>query len=179
MKEIWKDTDVEGYRVSNLGRVMSLKQNDVKILKPGETGPQAKIGEGYLVVHIGGRLRKVSHLVLEAFVGPRPKRMEACHFPDRNRKNNRLDNLRWGSKSENMQDAIKHGTMKHQIMYGTKNWNTKYPLSLINKLRRLYKTGKYSQSELAIRFGVSRPYTNHLLNGKYRLKGDTKYASFL
>src|SRR5437762_1567770 len=39
------------------------------------------------------RYFSVSGLVLTAFVGPRPTGFHACHFPDRSRGNNRLDNL--------------------------------------------------------------------------------------
>ena len=60
---------------------------------------------GYLRVSIDGEARQVSHLVLEAFVGPRPEEdYEACHFPDRSPSNNRLDNLRWGTREENTRD---------------------------------------------------------------------------
>lgn len=54
------------------------------------------------------RFRSVHRLVLETFVGPCPQGMECCHkngIPN----DNRLENLRWGTHSENMQDMIEHG----------------------------------------------------------------------
>lgn len=42
-------------------------------------------------------------LVLEAFVGPRPPGMLACHRDD-NGFNNRADNLYWGTVADNMAD---------------------------------------------------------------------------
>ncbi len=52
---------------------------------------------------------RVHRLVLEAFVGPCPDGMEACHN-DGDRQNNHLSNLRWDTHSNNVQDSIKHGT---------------------------------------------------------------------
>lgn len=49
------------------------------------------------------------HLVLFAFIGPRPEGMEALHG-DGDRLNARASNLRWGTRSENVADAISHGT---------------------------------------------------------------------
>jgi hypothetical protein len=44
----------------------------------------------------GWRDRRVNVIVLEAFVGPRPSpRHHASHTPDRDKANNRLDNLKW------------------------------------------------------------------------------------
>jgi HNH endonuclease/NUMOD4 motif len=53
--------------------------------------------------------RKVHHLVLEAFVGPRPEGMEALHWDD-DPSNNHLINLRWGTHSENVHDSVRNGT---------------------------------------------------------------------
>jgi hypothetical protein len=52
--------------------------------------------------------RAVHCLVLEAFVGPCPPGMEACHFPDPTRSNNNLSNLRWDTHTENMRDKYRH-----------------------------------------------------------------------
>lgn len=50
----------------------------------------------------------VHHLVLEAFVGPRASGQECRHLngvPN----DNRLENLQWGTSSENSYDVVRHG----------------------------------------------------------------------
>ena len=59
----------------------------------------------------------VQSLVLEAFVGPRPAGMQACHYPDPTATNVALCNLKWGTPSENNRHKEVQGT--HQI--GEKN----------------------------------------------------------
>lgn len=85
--------------VDALGRVRNLKG---KVLSPG---PHP---HGHLTVAIDGRSRWVHHLVLEAFVGPRPPGAVGCHYDD-NPENNSVANLRWASQSDNVQDAIRNG----------------------------------------------------------------------
>lgn len=48
-------------------------------------------------------------LILETFKGSCPEGMECCH-EDGNKSNCRLSNLYWGTRLENIQDAIRHGT---------------------------------------------------------------------
>lgn len=57
----------------------------------------------------GHRWYTVSSLVLSAFVGLRPEGMEACHN-NGDATNDRLENLRWDTPSENARDRIRHGT---------------------------------------------------------------------
>lgn len=114
MCEIW--VDVEGYdgvyQVSDLGRVRSVRKTTwglkVIILKLYED----KRGYLYVGLHKKGKAKNVPvhHLVLNAFVGPRPEGMECCHFPDRDPKNNCLDNLRWDTRKGNHSDKKLHGT---------------------------------------------------------------------
>lgn len=47
--------------------------------------------------------------MLTAFVGPCPPGMMARHR-NGNPADNRVENLRWGTQSENMLDAVEHGT---------------------------------------------------------------------
>jgi len=51
--------------------------------------------------------RRVHILVLEAFVGPRPKGMVARHIDD-DPLNCRRSNLRWGTRAENTEDRHKN-----------------------------------------------------------------------
>ena len=50
---------------------------------------------------------------MAAFVGPCPDGMEVCHN-NGDATDNRLENLRYGSHSENMLDKRKHGT-NHEV----------------------------------------------------------------
>ena len=56
----------------------------------------------------------IHRLVLLAFEGPEPDGMEVCHT-DGNPANNRLDNLRWGTRGDNLRDRVRHGT-HHQAI---------------------------------------------------------------
>lgn len=65
---------------------------------------------GYLMAGFGVGYKRyyIHRLVLLAFVGPCPPGMECCHI-DGNPINNRLSNLRWGTRRENMEDRVRHG----------------------------------------------------------------------
>jgi hypothetical protein len=47
-------------------------------------------------------------LVLQTFVGPRPRKTQGCHRDD-NPENNHLNNLYWGTPRQNAQDMIRNG----------------------------------------------------------------------
>ena len=97
------------YSVTKSGRVWSHRRATTKggWLKP------LMNGTGYQYVALSKKGIGINHyihrLVLETFVGPCPDSMECRHL-DSDRTNNRLGNLKWGTKSENHQDAIKRGT---------------------------------------------------------------------
>ena len=109
--EEWRDIKgYEGkYQVSNLGRVKSRH----KILKPNNV-------KGYLYVYPSKNSKKealkVHRLVAEAFIDNPENKPEVNHI-DGNKENNRVENLEWCTKSENMQHAIKTGLM-HQYKTG-------------------------------------------------------------
>lgn len=92
------------YEVSDDGQVRSLCWERVRILKPGLSSNK------YFTVTIGrGNTRTVHSLVAEAFLGPRPEGMEVLHI-DGSRDNNHVSNLRYGTRSQNIQDAVALGT---------------------------------------------------------------------
>ncbi len=74
---------------------------------------------GYPVVNLktgiergraGYQVRRTIHtLVAAAFIGPRPDGMDTCHN-NGDKTDNRLDNLRYDTKSANAFDTLKHGT---------------------------------------------------------------------
>lgn len=94
------------YQVSDLGRVRSVDQVIIsknriyrwkgKILSPGPTH------SGHVSVALGRRnSRSVHTLVMLTFVGPPPIGMEVLHRNERPA-DNRLVNLKYGTRSENM-----------------------------------------------------------------------------
>lgn len=113
------------------------------------------IKRGYLRVTLfPGRHRFLVHqLVLLAFVGPCPEGMEGCHFPDPSPHNNRVENLRWGTKKDNMQDRDKHG----QTAKGSKHGCSKLTEDVVKKIREEYAVGDTSHSKLAKKYNISPP----------------------
>lgn len=104
--EVWiRARGVEGYQVSTAGRIRSLPGNR----RRGRVLRGKANKGGYLTVVIEGRTMYVHHLVAEAFFGTRPEGMETRHL-NGDKSDNRVANLRFGSKSENMLDAVAHGT---------------------------------------------------------------------
>lgn len=119
-EELWLPVwGYEGlYEVSSLGRVRSIDREvehpTVGIVhRKGKVLAQNPLNkDGYLGVGLsrGGTKKKraVHLLVLESFVGPRPKGKQACHN-DGNNTNNRAENLRWDTPKENVADIKRHG----------------------------------------------------------------------
>lgn len=107
------------YDVSDQGRIRTVSR-----IVP-TAGGQRRVAErirkldttkaGYKIITLskGGvrSVKSVHPLVLEAFVGPRPPGMEACHW-DGDKGNNALSNLRWDTKKANELDAVRVGARK-------------------------------------------------------------------
>lgn len=113
------------YEVSNLGNIRSVDRwvtwkNGTQRFCHGAPMSQKSHARGYghKQVSLSNQDRKatpcVHTLVLEAFVGPCPDGMEACH---RNyiASDNRVENLYWGTRSRNRRDRMvsEHGSEDH------------------------------------------------------------------
>lgn len=116
--EEWKPVlGYEGlYEVSDLGRVRSVPRVQVtnsctrrlkgQVLKPRKVSGHLKV-----MLSDSNFKRKdllVHRLVLLTFVGEPQEGQEACHRNDIGT-DNRLDNLYWGTRSENVYDQIGNG----------------------------------------------------------------------
>lgn len=125
MTEQWRPVvGHEGlYEVSDQGRVRTVarwhRTGATPRLLPVKTLAQAIGGraENYKRVMLRAPTRHayVHHLVLEAFVGPRPPDMQVCHIND-DGFDNRLANLYYGSRDDNEIDrwmAKRVGTPEH------------------------------------------------------------------
>ncbi|MDE2095631.1 MAG: HNH endonuclease [Patescibacteria group bacterium] len=93
--------------------------------------PSGKYRQVCLVDGSGNKKYSLVHrLVLEAFIGPCPPGMECRHL-NGNRSDNRLENLCWGTRIENVEDKRKHGT----ILRGEMNPNAKLTADTVIQIR--------------------------------------------
>lgn len=153
------------YEVSDQGRVRSvdrhiLYSNGKTCFWRGRVLRQSPCMGGYMKITLskGSRLRtlKPHVLVLEAFVGPRPEGMEACHN-DGNVTNNRLSNLRWDTPFGNAKDKDRHGTNSKGERHGATALSD---IDAINIRKEFEGLGgkKGTAVIIARRYGVA-PYT--------------------
>ena len=109
--EIWKDVrDMEGYKVSNYGRVKSfLSDVNGKILS------QRNDKDGYKMVWTKYKSgARVHRLVAETFIENKYNKSTVNHI-DGNKANNNVNNLEWATVSENTQHGYDIG-LSHSAM---------------------------------------------------------------
>jgi predicted XRE-type DNA-binding protein len=160
-QEIWKPIPgFEGlYSASSLGRICS----ENRVVKHYSGGPKHLTGAirkltlgtfGYLNVLLckeNCRTRFAVHrLVLMAFSGQLGEGLDARHL-NGNRTDNRIENLAWGTRKENMADAVAHGKTNR----GANNPNAKLDPSAVVQIRALL-ANKHTQASIAATFGVDQ-----------------------
>lgn len=102
------------YEASSLGNVRSLARLDGRGRRiRARHLSQWTHPSGHRIVKLSKngeyRLGKVHRLILLAFIGPPPDKHEALHG-DGDPGNNRIENLTWGTRSQNQYDRVRHGT---------------------------------------------------------------------
>lgn len=114
--------------------------------------PGTSKSRAYVSLRANGRafVKRIHHLVLEAFVGPRPRGMEGCHN-DGVPCHNNVDNLRWDTHINNMRDRKNHGNGPD----GSKNPSAILHESDVIRIRELAANGMMQKS-IAPLFGVSK-----------------------
>lgn len=161
----WKDIPgyAGKYQISRCGEVRSLSRADSmgrrwaeRILKP------ATVRGGYLIVALSkngkAKTRLIHRLLLETFSGPCPDSMEARHL-DGDASNNRLDNLAWGTPTENYRDRDRHGTTPRGERIGSSK--------LCELDVWLIRACKITQQQAADFFGISRSHISKIRTNKY------------
>jgi len=162
--EIWKVIEnLEGYMISNFGRVKSLKKNIM--LTPSMNN------WGYLRVKLsqdGKRYRLLIHrLVLKSFKPNEDLNKTECNHKDGNKENNYVENLEWCTRSDNMKHAYKLGFGGIGEKSGrTVLTNTKVKIIKQILSSPITKQLKITQKEIAEVFGISKYIISRIKLGK-------------
>lgn len=109
----WRDVPGwPGYRASSTGLIQSCRSNSGQLRSRWKTRKPRANEDGYLTLTVHHNRKTyftaVHILVCLAFHGPRPDGAMALH-KNGDRRDNRSDNLRWGTAQDNADDREQHG----------------------------------------------------------------------
>jgi len=158
-EEVWKDVvGYEGtYEVSD-GR-------EVRRIATGKSTYPGRILKQFLdsysrpcvslYLHGKRTTHRVSHLVADAFLSPKSSADQVLRHLNDDPTDNRLENLAWGTHSDNLRDAYRNGRINSAVR-GIAHGSAKLTEDDVREIRRLYATGNFTQKELALRFSVDQ-----------------------
>ena len=158
------------YEISDQGRVRGLDRVIIRSTGSKYTvkGAMKAVtpGDPYPIVTLKNRgaqkTIRVHQLVMRAFVGPCPSGLEVCH-EDGDCTNNRLENLRYDTRTANHADKKRHGTSNT----GSRHGNSKLAEDDVLEIRAAYARGGETYKSLGARYGVN-PYQIGLIIRRQR-----------
>lgn len=145
------------------------------------TGKLLKCGlnqKGYRVTRLCGyggvsKMHKIHRLVAVAFI-PNPQNKPTVNHKDGNKLNNRIENLEWATYFENNEHAYDTGLTRFSFRgYRENHPSCKVSNVVFLKIVELYKTGLYSQNDLAKKFGVSQMTVSKYVRSDLKSKNIT------
>lgn len=160
------------YEVSNWGRIRTLPR-----ILATQFNNQA-YGRVRLFNDEGGKRFSVHGLVAAAFIGPRPTPIHEVNHKDGNPANNRIENLEYLTRLENMRHSFevlgnpkplngeRHNSKTHPETFprGENHGNAKLIGRDIRRIRSLYAKGGISQPALAREYGVTQKVIWSIVN---------------
>lgn len=172
---IWKKIpDYDNYWISKDGRILSTKKKKPIIMKP----ISALDGHMYLFLYSNGNMKKmwIHRAVLLAW-DRKPMDGEECRHLNDIPTDNRIENLCWGTRIENVADKRRNGG----IPCGEKNVAHKLSEKQVMEIREKYSKD-ISSSDLSVEYGVSKNTILEIARGnKWKhlpiLKNETRHPS--
>ena len=172
MTEVW--IPVKGYEglyeVSNLGEVKSLPKISGTCMRQEKILSKNRLSkDGYIRVALAKNGKphefKVHKIVAEHFV-PNLQNKETVNHIDGNKLNNRIDNLEWADRHEQLIHAYKLELKKP--MRGRLSCNAKLSEDDVRYIRKHYKRNstEFGTVALSKKFGVTDRVIGLVVNGK-------------
>lgn len=151
------------YSVSDAGCIR--RDERVGNWRPGVVSMKPN-GDGYpraALTSDDGKYKSVlAHAAVAlAFLGPRPRGMDVCHN-DGNPANNRVSNLRYDTPTENVRDAIRHGTQ----VRGAKQHLARLDDARVAEIKRLLVETTLTLRAIAAQFGITSTTVLHIRQGR-------------
>lgn len=169
-KEVWVPVG-ERYAVSNYGRAMSSAQGVWKAMK------LTPMPSGYVTMNLGADSGLAHRIVVQSFDGtpPTAEHTDVRHL-DGVKTNNELTNLRYGTRSENMLDVVRHkqevesGVRENMISaaktkgtwYGGRTWDS----DLVQLLFTMEAEMKITLTDVARILDVGRDVIQNMALGR-------------
>lgn len=161
MAEIWKD--IEGfngfYQVSNMGRVRNYR---------GKLRALSYTHDGYAKVRLLHEDKdltcRVHRLVAQAFI-PNTENKETVNHIDGDKHNNRVTNLEWIDRREQMNHAYRLGLKRSR--FGDKNCNAKLTADQVREIRATYvrQSKEFGTVALGRKYGVTNRVIGLIIRG--------------
>lgn len=154
------------YYASNTGRLLTAKHYGgyamVAVMKP------ALDGSGYYRTVMDGKTVRVHRVVAQTWIKNPLKKPQVNHI-DHDRTNNRIDNLEWVTKAENVEHMMKAGrqTRNHGEKCGTHILTARQVWEILSFQKRYPHMSKLAMSKLLAKtYPLSSESIRHILKGK-------------
>lgn len=190
--ETWKEIDgYSRYMISNLGKIWSktrvVKSNgsQSKTIRKGKFLKTRINDNGYETVNLCPdnstriKTKKVHRLIAQAFI-PNPNNLPCINHKNRQRSDNRIENLEWCTSSDNNYhrwtniESIKHREKARDVCRINGKRNRFISLETKLEIIKEYKETNILQKDLAKKYGISKQVICHIVNNKYFSKDDIK-----
>ena len=164
MQEEWnKIKEYPNYSISSTGMVRNDKTGVARKLSISKSGyRRVGLHPSKYPDHRQPDYVLVARLVAKAFISNDRNLPEVNHI-DGDKENNNVSNLEWCSSSQNQIHAYRSGLQVHAV--GEKWTQSKLKEKDIVEIRTMWKSGKYKQKEIAIKFGVIQQNISHIVRG--------------